>query len=115
MNLKLAELAPLEVSVPPRPLREEVLELIVNGPSPRLHPCHGYAHGCRCPTCQARARRGARSRVRSDETALMSYAMELGLPIARPAARTILARYGTVAKARNALAAMKDAKLRQAA
>lgn len=98
--------------MPSAPLREEVLGLIVNGPAPRLYRCHGYANGCQCPPCKARARKGARTRVQKRERALMAYAAHLGIPLNRASARTVLNRYGSLTKAQEALRAMRRAKLR---
>lgn len=96
-------------------LREELLDLLSVGVPSRVEPCHGYACGCICPACQKRARKGARARVRSDETRIMAKAMELGMPVDRAAARSILSRYRTADASIQVLEGMRQAKLRQAA
>lgn len=98
-----------------KPLREELLDLLTAGSSPRVQPCMRYQNGCVCPACQRRSTRRSRARVRSDETHIMVQAMALGVPVDRPSARAILARYGSVADAVKALSGMKQAQLRRAA
>lgn len=95
-------------------LREELLHLLQAGSQPREPHCMRYHNGCVCPTCQKRSARVARARVRSDETHIMVQAFALGVPVDRPAARAVLARYGSVGDAVKILSGMKQAQLRKA-